>query len=58
LYNSAGLEVFKSEGISGRPIMIPTSDLTTGAYFLKAEEKNCDAYEVKHIISKSVIIQR
>jgi hypothetical protein len=58
LYNSAGLEVFKSEGISGQPIIIPTSDLTTGAYFLKAEQKFTDDYEIKHIISKSVIIQR
>lgn len=58
LYNAAGLEVFKSEGISGQPIMIPTSDLTTGAYFLKAEQKFVDDFEIKHIISKSVIIQR
>ncbi len=56
LFDMTGTEVYKSEGISGQPIIIPTSGLSNGAYFLKAEQK--DFEDEKHTFTKTVIIQR
>jgi WD40 repeat protein len=54
LYNSSGIEVFTIEGLSGQPIIIPTSGLISGAYFLKVEQKIFN--DIQHTITKSLMI--
>lgn len=59
LYNSSGMKVYSSINPASDPIMISTDNLTTGAYFLKAEQLQFDnILETKPTITKSIIIQR